>query len=70
MQTTPKEQFAVVYSPKRKKKRYAENCVTIADSRASALMQMNEDKKLLAAKVYGPSLSTESTRIYYVIDWL
>jgi hypothetical protein len=70
MQTTPKEQFAVLYSPKRKKKRYAENCVTLADSQAEALKQMDEDKNLLAAKVYGPSLSSESTRIYYVISWL
>ena len=62
--------FAVVYAPKRSRGRFAENCVTVVDSEVDALEQANPAKKLFAAKVIGPSKSSEGQRIYYLDDWL
>ena len=62
--------YAVVYVPKRTRGRFAENCVFIVESEVDALEQANADKKLFAAKVIGPSKSSEGQRIYYLDDWL
>ena len=62
--------FAVVYAPKRTRGRFSENCVFIVDSEVDALEEANKEKKLFAAKVIGPSKSSEGQRIYYLDDWL
>lgn len=62
--------YAVVYAPKRTRGRFAENCVFIVDSEVDALEEASEEKKLFAAKVVGPSKSSEGQRIYYLDDWL
>jgi len=64
------EQFAVVYVPKRSRKRFPKGCVEVVASKEEALSQENYDKKLYAARVLGPSKSSEGQYIYYLIEWL
>lgn len=62
--------FAVVYVPRRSRKRFAANCVEIVDSADLALEKANSDKKYFAATVIGPSKSSEGQYIYYLSEWL
>ena len=68
--TSLQESYALVYVPKRKRSRFHESCVTLLDSEQQAIAEQQKDKRLLAAKVYGPSSSSEGQRIYYLIRWL
>ena len=62
--------YAVVYAPKRTRGRFAESCVFIVESEVDALEEADDEKKLFAAKVIGPSKSSEGQRIYFLDDWL
>lgn len=62
--------YAVVYAPRRSRGRFAETCVTIVIDEQTAQEQADPDNHLFAAKVIGPSVSSESQRIYYLDDWL
>ena len=62
--------YAVVYAPKRSRGRFSEPCVFIVASEQEALDEANVEKKLFAAKVIGPSKSSEGQRLYYLDDWL
>jgi len=62
--------FAVVYAPKRSRGRFSENCVFICESELDAIEEANIEKHLFAAKVIGPSKSSEGQRIYYLDTWL
>jgi len=64
------EHFAVVYVPKRSRNRFPKGCVEIVDSKENALEQSNLEKKLFAARVLGPSKSSEGQYIYYLVEWL
>ena len=62
--------YAVVYVPKRKRNRFAANCVDIKPSAEQALDQANAEKCYYAAKVLGPSKSSEGQILYYLAEWL
>lgn len=62
--------FAVIYAPKRSRGRFAENCVFIVETELDAIDEANPEKHLYAAKVIGPSKSSEGQRIYYLDDWI
>lgn len=62
--------FAVVYAPRRSRGRFSENCVQVVESQTEALELADPDNKYFAAKVIGPSKSSEGQRIYYLDDWL
>lgn len=64
------EQFAVVYAPRHSRDRFPENSVEIVESEAAARAQAAPENKKFAAKVLGPSRSSEGLRIYYVVEWL
>ena len=64
------EQFAVVYVPKRSRNRFPKGCVDVVASKEEALALENQDKKLYAARVLGPSKSSEGQYIYYLVEWL
>lgn len=64
------QRYAVVYVPKRNRKRFAANCVQIVDSYDEAITQADPDKKYYAASVIGPSKSSEGQYIYYLAEWL
>ncbi len=63
------QRFAVVYAPK-KKKRLSANCVEVMETEAAALEAANPDKHWHAAIVAGPSTSSESQQLYYLVRWL
>lgn len=64
------ECYAVVYAPRRTRPRFQENTITFAESAEDALARANPEKKLFAAKICGPSVSSEGSRMYYLVHWL
>lgn len=63
-------QYAVVYVPRRNRNRFSANCVQIKDSHELALAQADPDNKYFAARVMGPSKSSEGQYLYYLAEWL
>ena len=61
-------EYAVVYVPKRN--RFSANCVEIKTCAAEALDGADPERKLFAARVSGPSKSSEGQFIYYLVEWL
>jgi hypothetical protein len=64
------ERFAVIQNPRKNRKRFAEGCVTTVADEEEALSRAGEAEKSGAALVYGPSVSSEGLRIYYLVRWL
>ncbi|MFO7602973.1 MAG: hypothetical protein R6X06_04060 [Gammaproteobacteria bacterium] len=64
------EQFAVVKAGRRKRERVPESVVEVVASQALALERARPEQQLLAARVLGPSRSSEGLRVYYIIEWL
>ena len=64
------ESFAIVYSPRKKRKRFPVDCVKLVNSADSAIIQQNSENNLYPAKVLGPSRSSEGLMIYYLVEWL
>ncbi len=62
--------FAVVYAPRRSRGRFSESCVQVVASHIEALELADPDNKYFAAKVIGPSKSSEGQKIYYLDNWL
>ncbi|MCU7930260.1 MAG: hypothetical protein KZQ90_05630 [Candidatus Thiodiazotropha sp. (ex Codakia rugifera)] len=62
--------YAVIYTPSRRRKRFPENCVTVVTSEEEALAEALQKPDCHAARVLGPSRSSEGFRLYYLIDWL
>jgi len=63
-------QYAVVYVPKRSRNRFSANCVEIKASPEQALAAADPDNKYFAARVMGPSKSSEGQYLYYLTEWL
>ncbi len=63
-------EYAVVYVPKRSRNRFAANCVEIKSCAADALDEADPDNKRFAARVSGPSKSSEGQFIFYLVEWL
>lgn len=64
------ENYAVIYTPKLNRKRFPAGCVEIVASKEDALVQADADNKRYAARVLGPSKSSEGQYIYYLVEWL
>jgi len=64
------ERCALIKTPRKNRKRYPEACVQIMESITSAVDAADAGKNLHPAIVYGPSVSSESQRIYYLVRWL
>lgn len=64
------ERFAIVYVPKRSRKRFSIGCVEVVDSEEQALAGSDENCNRYAAKVLGPSKSSEGQYLYYLINWI
>lgn len=62
--------YAVVYVPRRSRNRFPANCVEIVSSREEAIAGSNPDAKRYAARVAGPSRSSEGLSLYYLVEWL
>jgi hypothetical protein len=68
--TSLQERFALIRTPRKSRKRFPEACVEIVSSEEAARQGGDESVKLHPAIVYGPSVSSESQRIYYLVRWL
>ena len=64
------ERFAVIFTPRQNRKRFPAGCVEIFDTLEAALAAADPDNKRHAARVVGPSKSSEGQFIYYLINWL
>lgn len=64
------EQYAVIYAPRRQRGRFPEDCVRVMASEEEAMTAADPSKKQYAAKVIGPSRSSEGCRLYYLVCWL
>ena len=64
------ERFAVIHSPRRNRKRFPEGCVNLVADAKTARSTADHAPNLHPAVVYGPSVSSESQRIYYLVRWL
>lgn len=68
--TSLQERFALIKTPRKSRKRYPEACVTVVSGQHEATSGADAAKNLYPAVVYGPSVSSESQRIYYLVRWL
>ncbi len=64
------EQSAVVYAPRRGRGRFQANCVRLMASDAEAVREADADRHLYAARVVGPSKSSEGFMMFYLVRWL
>ena len=64
------QRYALIRTPRKSRKRFAEACVDIVDSEEAARTGASESGKRHPAVVYGSSVSSESQRIYYLVRWL
>lgn len=62
------EQFAVVLIPRVKRERVPANNVEIVKDQKTAMEQSNPKKHFYAAKVLGPSRSSEGMILYYILE--
>ena len=64
------ERFAVIFTPRQNRKRYPAGCVEIFPDRQAAIQAADPAGQRHAARVVGPSRSSEGQFIYYLLDWL
>ncbi len=64
------ENFAVIYTPRKSRTRFPAGCVEIVDGADNAISQAASREKSYAARVLGPSKSSEGQFIYYLVEWL
>lgn len=64
------EHYAVIYAPGKSRNRFPENCVTVYESAEAALQAADTENNLFAAKVVGPSRSSEGFMLFYLLRWL
>ena len=64
------EHYAVVFTPRRQRDRFAEQCVEVFATEELARQGADAASKRYAAKVVGPSRSSEGLRLYYLVEWL
>ncbi len=61
---------AVVYMPGRNRNRFPAGCVRVVNSEQAAIAAADPATDRYAARVAGPSKSSEGQMIYYLIEWL
>lgn len=64
------ERYAVVYAPRRQRERFPDNCVEPMESEAAARAAADPENQRFAARVMGPSRSSEGFMLYYLVAWL
>ena len=63
------ERWVLIHTPRRGRRRFPEGCVTPLESEQAALEAADPGRNLHPALVYGPSVSSEGQRIYYLVRW-
>jgi hypothetical protein len=64
------ERYAVVYAPRKNRPRFPAASIEIVASAQAALTAADPAQQRFAAKVLGPSKSSEGLFIYYLVEWL
>jgi len=64
------ERYAVIFTPRQNRKRYPAGCVEIFATAQAAQQAADPEHKRHAARVVGPSKSSEGQFIYYLLTWL
>ena len=64
------EKLAVIYTPRKSRTRFPAGCVEIVEDADSAIREAAGRDKYYAARVLGPSKSSEGQFIYYLVEWL
>ncbi len=62
--------YAVVYVPRRSRDRFPAGCVDVMASAEAAVGRADAGRSRYAARVVGPSKSSEGQLIYYLLEWL
>ncbi len=65
-----RECFAVVRKGRGQRKRFAAACVQECKTAEAALARVAGKPQLAAARLVGPSKSSEGQYIYYLVEWL
>lgn len=68
--TSLQERYALIKTPRKSRKRFPEGCVDVVADETAARDGADQQRNLHPAVVYGPSISSESQRIYYLVKWL
>ena len=63
------ERFAVFFTPRKDRKRFPAGCVEVFETAEEALAAADPSSKRHAARVVGPSKSSEGQYIYYLLKW-
>ncbi len=64
------EVFAVVYAPRNSRKRFAQACVELMVDADAARAAAEPEQYRFAARVFGPSKSSEGQYLFYLLEWL
>lgn len=64
------EHWAIIYVPRRSRNRFAASCVQTFEAENDAVANAEPAERRFAAKVIGPSKSSEGQPVYYLIRWL
>jgi 23S rRNA A2030 N6-methylase RlmJ len=64
------ERYAVINTPRPTRKRFPAGCVEIFADVQAAIESAKQGDNFHAARVIGPSKSSEGQYIYYLVDWL
>jgi hypothetical protein len=64
------EKIAVVYTQRKSRTRFPAGCVEILDDAQVAIDEAAARENSYAARVLGPSKSSEGQFIYYLVEWL
>ncbi len=64
------EHYAVVYAPRRQRDRFPDSCVELHATAEEALAAADPQARRYAARVMGPSRSSEGVRLYYLVHWM
>ncbi len=70
IEETLPEHYAVVYAPRRNRPRFPANTVTLVSSADEAVARADPEQKRFAARICGPSRSSESHEMYYLLNWI
>ncbi len=62
--------YAVVYAPRRRRKRFPDGCVELQIDREAALAAADPARRRYAARLLGPSKSSEGQSIWYLDTWI
>jgi hypothetical protein len=64
------EHFAVVYAPRKNRPRFPATSVQLCATQEEAQAAADATQQRYAARVLGPSKSSEGLYIFYLVQWL